>query len=484
MRVELRGIDKQFGTVRANQDIHLVVEPGTVHGLLGENGAGKSTLVKILSGVLRRDQGEILLNGQPQSYGDPQGALQAGIGMLHQDPLDFPQLTVLENFMSGGSPWRWLPKRQAAQALTQLAAELHFHLPLQERLGSLSVGERQQLEILRLLHLGVQTLILDEPTTGISAGQKEALFRAIKLLASQGKSILFVSHKLADVQALCDRVTVMRQGQVVGSRTLPCEAEELIHLMFGKAVPLPPPPPPVSPQPHLCLRQVRLHSQRLQCVVPDLTIHQGEIIGLAGLEGNGQDLFLRACAGLLPLPQGSLTLAGEPLQGKPYRAFLEAGIAYVPADRLREGLIAGLSIGEHVALRYPPPGLIWPRQESFRQAQTMIAQFAIRGQAHTLVERLSGGNQQRTQLALLPPDLRLLLLEHPTRGLDIESADWIWQQLRQRCQQGATVIFMSADLDEIRTYSHRVMVFSGGWISEPIPVPSLEELGSLLTRAS
>ncbi|MEN9204979.1 MAG: ATP-binding cassette domain-containing protein, partial [Thermostichales cyanobacterium DRC_bins_46] len=244
MRVELRRISKRFGSVQANQEVSLVVEAGMIYGLLGENGAGKSTLVKILSGLVRRDSGEILLNGQPQTYHTPQGALRAGIGMLHQDPLDFPQLTVLENFMSGGSPWQWLPRRQARAALEDLSACFHFRLPLQEPVGSLSVGERQQLEILRLLHLGVQTLILDEPTTGISAQQKTALFAALKTLAEQGKSILFVSHKLADVQSLCHQVGVMRQGRLVGSRSLPCGDQELIAWMFGKPVPIPPPPPP------------------------------------------------------------------------------------------------------------------------------------------------------------------------------------------------------------------------------------------------
>ncbi|MEN9270441.1 MAG: ATP-binding cassette domain-containing protein [Thermostichales cyanobacterium HHBFW_bins_127] len=483
MRVELRRISKRFGLVQANQEVSLVVEAGMIYGLLGENGAGKSTLVKILSGLVRRDSGEILLNGQPQTYHTPQGALRAGIGMLHQDPLDFPQLTVLENFMSGGSPWQWLPRRQARAALEDLSACFHFRLPLQEPVGSLSVGERQQLEILRLLHLGVQTLILDEPTTGISAQQKTALFAALKTLAEQGKSILFVSHKLADVQSLCHQVGVMRQGRLVGSRSLPCGDQELIAWMFGKPVPIPAPPPPVAPQPQLQLQQVQLQTPRFVLGIPEMTLYRGEVIGLAGLEGSGQEFFLRACAGLYPITQGSLRLGEQELAGQPYRVFCRAGIAYVPANRLSEGLIPGLTIVEHVALRYPPPGWLWQRQQSFRQAQALIQHFNIRGQAHSRVDQLSGGNQQRTQLALLPPDLRLLLLEHPTRGLDMESADWIWQQLQQRCQRGATVIFMSADLDEIRTYSHRILVFSGGWVSDVIPVPSLEELGSLLTRS-
>ncbi|GAB4211623.1 MAG: ATP-binding cassette domain-containing protein [Synechococcales cyanobacterium] len=478
MRVELRQINKRFGSVHANQDVSLTVEAGMIHGLLGENGAGKSTLVKILSGFQRADSGTILLNGDPVQFRSPQGAIQAGIGMLHQDPLDFPNLSVLDNFLSGG----WMSPHQARERLQTLATELHFRLDPQERVRHLSVGERQQLEIVRLLHLGVQTLVLDEPTTGISAAQKEALFAAMQLLATQGKSIIFVSHKLADVQQLCQQVTVMRQGMVAGSRSLPCAETELVHLMFGKPLSVPTKPVTCQPQSLLRLHDIQVHTHRLHIHIPALTVHRGEILGLAGLEGNGQDLLLRCCAGLLPPEHGQVILDDLDLSQQPYSAFRRAGIGYLPADRLREGLVPGLTIQEHTQLRYPSPGLMINPSTSLERTQTLIQHFSIRGQALSRVEQLSGGNQQRTQLALLPDDLHLILLEHPTRGLDMESADWIWQQLTARCQQGAAILFMSADVDELCTYSDRILVFSGGRVSEPIPTSDLplEKLGSLM----
>lgn len=492
MRVELRGIEKRFGAVQANQDISLTVEAGSIHGLLGENGAGKSTLVKILSGFLRRDRGQISLNGQPVQLKTPSEAMDCGIGMLHQDPLDFPPLTVLDNFMVGSTRSWLLNPRQARQQLQTLAQQLGFELDPERRVDRLSVGERQQLEIVRLLALGVQTLILDEPTTGISANQKQALFAAAKQLATQGKSVIFVSHKLEDVNALCDRVTVMRQGQVVGHRPIPCPDSDLLALIFGRELAVPAKPNTCQTQPLLDLRHVSVNHDRLWLQIPDFTLHQGEVVGLAGLEGNGQQPFLQLCAGLLKPKTGEIQLQGIDLAGMPYASFRHAGIGYSPADRLQDGLVRGLSIQDHVALRHSTilrtrrtlklwHPIRW--RSVHEQTQTAIAQFNIRGTPHSRVEALSGGNQQRTQLALLPVPLNLLLMEHPTRGLDIESTHWVWQQLLARCAGGSSIIFMSADLDELMRYSDRIMVFSGGQLSPPLPTASLtiERLGRLMS---
>ncbi|HEY9894828.1 MAG TPA: ATP-binding cassette domain-containing protein, partial [Candidatus Sericytochromatia bacterium] len=228
MKVELQNICKRFGTVQANDDVSLTVEAGSIHGLLGENGAGKSTLVKVLSGFITRDRGTLLLDGKPVEVKTPADAIAVGIGMLHQDPLDFPPLSVLDNFLVGKSGSLFTNRRQAFREFRQLATQFNFALNANEKVSNLTVGERQQLEILRLLSLGVKTLILDEPTTGISASQKDELFAAAKKLAAQGKSVIFVSHKLEDVNALCDRVTVMRHGQVVGNLEIPCPDETLV----------------------------------------------------------------------------------------------------------------------------------------------------------------------------------------------------------------------------------------------------------------
>jgi general nucleoside transport system ATP-binding protein len=483
MKVELQKISKRFGPVQANDEVSLTVEAGTIHGLLGENGAGKSTLVKVLSGFISRDSGMVLLEGRAVEIKTPADAIQAGVGMLHQDPLDFPPLTVLDNFMVGKSGGWLLDRPRAARDLSRLAQQFNFALDPHQVLGTLTVGERQQVEILRLLSLGVSTLILDEPTTGISADQKTALFDAAKQLAEAGKSIIFVSHKLEDVEELCDRVTVMRQGKVMGERRIPCPDAELIDLIFGRELAVPLKPNTVQPEPAAQLEQISVMGDRLSLTLGNLTVQRGEVIGLAGLEGNGQQILLQLCAGLLRATTGSLTVNGMDMTMQPYKAYLDQGIGYLPADRLVDGLVRGLSIHEHVALRSPIKGLFvdWPG--TLQQTAQAIATFNIRGRAETKVERLSGGNQQRTQLALLPVPLNLLLMEHPTRGLDIESVLWVWQQLIARCQGGTAILFTSADLDEIMQYSDRVLVFSGGQVSPAINVQDLtvERLGQLIS---
>ncbi|OLP17374.1 sugar ABC transporter ATP-binding protein [Leptolyngbya sp. 'hensonii'] len=487
MKVELLQISRRFGSVQANENVSLTVEAGSIHGLLGENGAGKSTLVKILSGFISCDRGQILLDGQPVELKTPADAIHKGIGMLHQDPLDFPPLSVLDNFMVGKSGGLLLPRSQARRELQQLGVQFNFSLDPQARVSDLTVGERQQLEILRLLSLGVNTLILDEPTTGISASQKTALFEAMRRLAQQGKSVIIVSHKLEDVEVLCDRVTVLRQGQVAGHLEVPHPpaptfTNQLVDLMFGRELALPLKPKTCRPEVALELKQVTLSSDRLRLTIDHLTVHQGEVLGLAGLEGSGQQLLLRLCAGLLTACTGTLWVDGIAMAHQPYRSYLEAGIGYLPADRLKEGLIGGLSIQEHVALRSPEQRMLIDWGKILQTAQQTIATFSIRGRPHSKVDQLSGGNQQRTQLALLPTPLNLLLMEHPTRGLDIESAQWVWQQLMIRCETGTTILFMSSDLDEIMQYSDRVMVFSGSKVSAAIPVVDLtvDQLGQMI----
>jgi general nucleoside transport system ATP-binding protein len=483
MKVELQNISKRFGSVQANDDVSLTVVAGTIHGLLGENGAGKSTLVKVLSGFISRDAGVVRLDGQAVEIKTPAQAMQAGVGMLHQDPLDFPPLTVLDNFMVGKSGGWWLDRHRAIRTLRQLAEQFNFDLDPKQILGTLTVGERQQVEILRLLALGVSTLILDEPTTGISASQKTALFEAAKLLAQAGKSVIFVSHKLADVEELCDHVTVMRQGRVMGDRPIPCPDAELIDLIFGRELAVPLKPQTVQPELVAQLTNIRIVSDRLPLSIDTLTVNRGEVIGLAGLEGNGQQLLLQLCAGLLAVTTGQLVVNGVDMTAQPYPAYLNQGIGYLPADRLTDGLVSGLSIHEHVALRSPNPGLLVDWAGTLQQTAQAIATFNIRGKPDTKVERLSGGNQQRTQLALLPVPLNLLLMEHPTRGLDIESVIWVWQQLIARCQGGTAILFTSADLDEIMQYSDRVLVFSGGQVSTAINAKELtvEKLGQLIS---
>ena len=482
MKVELKDISKRFGNVHANDRVSLTVEAGTIHGLLGENGAGKSTLVKVLSGFISRDSGAVLLDGKSVEIKTPADAIAHKIGMLHQDPLDFPPLSVLDNFMVGKTGTGLINRQRSLRQLQQLSSQFNFNLNHYETVANLTIGERQQLEILRLLSLGVSTLVLDEPTTGISASQKTALFEAMKQLASEGKSIIFVSHKLEDVEELCDRVTVLRHGKVRGRAEIPCPDAVLIDLMFGREL-----APPLKPQtrqsePALQLEKIRVDTDRLTLRLGDLTAYKGEVIGLAGLEGSGQQQLLLMCAGLLRASTGQIRVNGVEMTHESYSKYLDRGIGYLPADRLKDGLVSGLSIQDHVALRTPSRSLFVDWKETLKQTVQAIATFNIRGKPNTLVERLSGGNQQRTQLALLPVPLNLLLMEHPTRGLDIESVLWVWQQLIARCQTGTTILFMSSDLDEIMRYSDRVIVFSGGQASHPIAVSDLtaDRLGQMI----
>lgn len=510
MKVELSHIYKSFGNVKANQDISMTVEAGSVYGILGENGAGKSTLSKVLSGFITKDAGKILLDGIEVDIKTPADAICAGIGMLHQDPLDFPSLSVFDNFMAGRSTLSKKIGRKRVNTnnrhdlikeLRQLCAAFGFDLHPSDRLSNLTVGERQQLEILRLLSLGVKTLILDEPTTGISASQKKALFTAVKQLASEGKSIIFVSHKLEDVEELCDRLMVMRQGQVIGEAEVKGRdsaelASSLVEMMFGHDLAIPAKHSTSIEQtaPALVIQDLQIDGDRLSLQIDKLTVQSGEIIGLAGLEGNGQQLLLLACAGLLKPKSGKICLNDLDMTNRAYRNFLKSGIAYLPADRLQDGLIRGLSIHEHFMLRQSNSksnlesnhkshaGFLINWSDTRKYTHQAIETFNIRGKPSTRVEKLSGGNQQRTQISLLPDQLSLLLMEQPTRGLDIESTLWIWKQMMERCEQGMSILFISSDLDEILQYSDRILVFCGGRVSQPIDAKTLtvDKLGQAI----
>ena len=462
MHLELREIHKHFGPVRANDGISMTIAAGELRGLLGENGAGKSTLMKVLSGFIEADSGEVVLDGKTLDLASPRDAIEAGIGMLHQDPLVFLPFTVIDNFMLGGPGGATLDRSEAEVALAELSERFGFTFDPDAPVRTLTVGERQQLEIIRLLWLGARVLILDEPTTGISAIQRDQLFDTLKTLAAEGMIVIFVSHKLEEVEQLCDRVTVMRLGRFVGATELPCAPEILVEMMFGKVV-VPSDRVDASIGAEaLTIDGVTLSDRLLTTSDLSLSVAAGEVVGLAGLEGSGQRLLLRALAGLHKPDSGLLEVGGVGTRGLGYRGHLEAGIHFLPAGRLEEGLVAGLTITEHFLLAGRKMGFFIDWDAAREQAAAFVSEFSIKGTPESTAESLSGGNQQRLLLAMTPPGLRLLLMEHPTRGLDIESADWVWTRLLERRAEGTSIVFASADLDELLRYSDRIMVFFAG----------------------
>ncbi len=494
MDIELRNIHKRFGPVHANNDINMTFQHGRIVGILGENGAGKSTLMKILSGFQPADAGKILIDGKAIDYSGPTAAIANGIGMLQQDPLDVGAFTVLENFIYGDVGGISLRRAQAEARLQELTARFGFTLDPHQPIDNLLIAERQQLEIIRLLALGVKTLILDEPTTGISAEQKDILFNALRKLAhEEGMIVLLVSHKLEDVIELCDEVVVLRAGQMVGALPMPASGasltsaliaetkSKLVTLMFGEELEAQSRPHFELGGPVLVADKLVVQDLRLDMQPMSLTAHAGEVIGLAGLDGSGQELFMRACARLQRVESGALHFEGKNILSASYRQLFQQGFVFGAAGRLEEGLIAGLTLTEHTALVAEARLQIdWPAVQ--QRTNSRIRRYRVKGRAGDAIEQLSGGNQQRVLMGLLPDAPKLLILEQPTRGLDVDSARWIWTQLLERCQRGAAIIFNSADLEELVTYSDRIFVFFAGRVHEvpAVSQTSIDELGYLI----
>jgi len=483
MNIGFNHINKHFGDVHANDDITFLIQGGMIYGILGENGAGKSTLMKILSGFIQPDSGDILLDGNPVFIETPADAIKVGIGMLHQDPLDFPPMQVIENFALGQEGGLTLSYKEILNEFDALQKQFGFSLDPKTYVDLLTVGERQQLEILRLLWLGARILILDEPTTGISAQQKAKLFSALKFLANEGKTIIFVSHKLEDVEDLCDKVAILRKGKLVGEVGPPYDTDHLVEMMFGKQIKVGTPETAAKEQISYELNDLIVEKYPLRIGPVDFDLRKGEVVGLAGMEGSGQDLLLRACVGLLRPVAGRVIVKGDDLTNKNYLEFMQNGVSYLPASRLEEGLVPGLTLTEHFTITADRKNELFIDKTHFqKRTKEKIEEYRIIGKPETPVESLSGGNQQRAALSLLKETLSVILLEHPTRGLDIESAIYMWGKLKERCKQGASIFFISADLDEILNYSDRILVFFSGQVSSPLDASktSLEQLGQLI----
>lgn len=439
--------------------------------------------MKILSGYQPYDSGEVLLEGQKMTFHSPGDALENGVGMLYQEPHDMPPFRIVDNYLLGHDERLILDYRSAKKELKELSSSYGFELDLGARIDSLSLGERQQLEVVRLLAGGAEVLILDEPTTGISAEQKMVLFDSMRKLAhEEGKTLILVSHKLEEVQELCDYAFVLRGGKLAGEREIPCPNEALVKLMFGRV-------PARTERPSFELgdvvmevRDLSVDTYRLSVQDIDLSVRAGEIFGLAGLQGSGQRLLMHACAGLQRPIRGQVFLGEREITNWSYHQIQAAGVAYVAAGRLEEGLVAGLTLTEHVVLAKKENDFFVDWSDARQDTQNRIDHYQVIGRPDSMVDELSGGNQQRLLFGLLNPSLRLILLEHPTRGLDVRSANYIWDLLYQRRQDGTAILFMSVDLDEIVERSDRIAVFSGGVMSRIVDAEqtTTEELGHLI----
>jgi len=474
--LEMRGITKVYPGVVANDHIDLDVKPGEIHALLGENGAGKTTLMNVLYGLARPNEGQILLDGAPVEIANPTDAIRRGITMVHQHFMLVPVLSVAENVVLGAETMAnpvFLDRGEANRRIAALASRFGFDLDPNEKVGNLSVGQQQRVEILKALYREAKILVLDEPTAVLTPQETEQIFELLRRLAADGRSIIFISHKLYEVLAIADRITVIRRGRVIGERR-PGETseEDLAELMVGREVEL-----TVdrgeshAAGPMLLVEGLRILGDRGREVVPslDLEIRAGEILGIAGVAGNGQDELVQALIGLRRHAAGTVTLDGRNVSGFSPRQMNEAGVGYVPGDRHRFGMISAFPIYDNLVLTsyYRPPfahGLLRNDAAILKAAQEKVERFDIRTPTVTAIAgTLSGGNQQKLVVAReFDRPLKLLVLDQPTRGLDVGSIEFIHHQILAQRDAGTAVLLVSAELDEVMEMSDRIAVMFRG----------------------
>jgi simple sugar transport system ATP-binding protein len=476
--IEMRGITKRYPGVVANDHIDLAVRPGEIHALLGENGAGKTTLMNVLYGLATPDEGEILLNGERVDINGPADAISRGIDMVHQHFMLVPVLSVAENILLGLEPMSgpiFIDRQAARRRIVELGRQFGFDIDPDARVGSLSVGWQQRVEILKALYRNTRILVLDEPTAVLTPQETEEIFGVLRNLAAEGHSIVFISHKLYEVLEIADRITVIRRGRVVGER-LPAETneEDLAELMVGRGVELTIDRGTSHPGPVvLRVDSLRVKDDRGNEVVRrvSLEIRAGEILGIAGVAGNGQDELVEALYGLRRPSGGSVTLRDTNVTGRSPRAMNEAGVGYVPADRQRFGLVLPFPVADNIVLTsyYRAPfarGILRNDDAILAAAVRAIDEFDVRTRsADASVRTLSGGNQQKVVVAReFGRDLSLLILDQPTRGLDVGSIEFIHRQVIAKRDAGTAVLLVSAELDEVLEMADRIAVMYRGEI--------------------
>lgn len=480
LAIELRHIDKRFGAIHANRDVSLRVERGTIHGIVGENGAGKSTLMSILYGFYEADSGEIRIEGAPQRIRSSADAIRAGIGMVHQHFMLVEPLTVLDNMLLGAEGGALLGKgrAKAREAMARLTREASLALDPDAILGELPVGLQQRVEIVKALLRGAEVLILDEPTAVLAPAEAEALFGLLRALKSQGKTVILISHKLPEILSVTDRVSVMRRGEMVATLdTATTSPAELAELMVGRRVLLRVEKAAREPgAPMLQVDGLSVVDERGVTRVADVsfTLREGEILGIAGVAGNGQSELLEALAGMRRPSAGTVRLAGRVLSPKelePHR-LRALGLLHVPEDRLRTGLVASFPAYESAALGFSDDpafgtGPLLDRARMIAELRAKMAGFDIRPpDPERKTANFSGGNQQKIVLAReIERRPKVLLVGQPTRGVDIGAIEFVHRRLIALRDAGVAILLVSVELEEILMLSDRVLIVCAGRIA-------------------
>lgn len=496
--LEARGITKRFPGVVANDNVSLKLHKGEVLALLGENGAGKSTLMNILYGLYHQDEGEIFVKGEPIRISNPHESIARGIGMVHQHFQLVPVMTVTENIILGNEVTNgpFLNRKQAAERIRAISEQYGLPVDPNALVADLDVGAQQRVEIIKALYRNADILILDEPTAVLTPQEADDLVRVMRTLTAQGTSIIFITHKLREVLEVADRIIVLRSGKVVGETT-PDQATEasLAAMMVGREVILKVEKQPARPgAPVLEVRGLQVRDDRRLLAVKgvDLEVRAGEILGIAGVQGNGQTELVAALTGLRPSEAGTVRIAGVDVTNAPPRQISELGVAHIPEDRQRDGLVTSYPLTDNSVLElyYLPPfarGIVRDEQAINEHCTRLVAEFDVRTPSiHVPASSLSGGNQQKLIVAReFTRPLKLLIASQPTRGIDVGSIEFIHNQIVKKRDEGVAVLLVSAELDEILSLADRIAVMYHGQIVATVKNGELsrEELGLLMAGA-
>ncbi|CAB4626391.1 unannotated protein [freshwater metagenome] len=498
MKLELRGITKRFGSLVANDHINLVVNSGEIHALLGENGAGKSTLMNVLYGLYTADEGDILLDGVVQKFKGPGDAMAAGIGMVHQHFMLIPVFTVAENVVLGHEPTGILDTLDidtARKRVREISDRFGFEIDPDALVEDLPVGSQQRVEIIKALARDAKVLVLDEPTAVLTPQETDELMGIMKGLAKAGTSIVFITHKLREVQAVADRITVIRLGAVVGEAKPTDSAATLATMMVGRAVDLSvSKKEPKRGETGLSVAGLTVIGDRNNKVVDDVSfeVHAGEVLAIAGVQGNGQTELAEALVGLRTPSAGSIHLGKMDITHSSVRDVIDAGVGYIPEDRSKDGLVGDFTIAENFMINrsYGPPfakGLNIDFGNRERIASQLIGDYDVRTPSQvTLAKNLSGGNQQKVVVAReLSRDLNLLIASQPTRGVDVGSIEFIHERIIATRDAGKPVVIVSTELDEVTSLADRIAVMYRGRIVGIVDAKtSRETLGRMMAGAT